>query len=72
MGMYRGFLSTILRDIPYAGLQFPLWELFKVELAIYKRTTNLTPAEGAVCGAFAGIQISIKLLLMKLRIFKFC
>lgn len=29
-GLYRGFLSTISREIPFSIIQFPIWELLKV------------------------------------------
>nr|XP_057937072.1 mitochondrial S-adenosylmethionine carrier protein isoform X2 [Doryrhamphus excisus] len=28
-GLYRGFRSTLLREIPFSLVQFPLWEYFK-------------------------------------------
>uniref|UniRef100_A0A1I8IAL8 Solute carrier family 25 member 26 n=1 Tax=Macrostomum lignano TaxID=282301 RepID=A0A1I8IAL8_9PLAT len=28
-GLYRGFRSTIIRELPFASLQFPLWEALK-------------------------------------------
>lgn len=29
-GFYRGFFSTVLREVPFSFLQFPMWEFFKV------------------------------------------
>ena len=28
-GFYRGYLPTIMREIPFSLIQFPLWEYFK-------------------------------------------
>lgn len=28
-GLYRGFISTIIRDAPFSAIQFPIWELLK-------------------------------------------
>uniref|UniRef100_A0A336LQR1 Pre-rRNA-processing protein TSR2 homolog n=1 Tax=Culicoides sonorensis TaxID=179676 RepID=A0A336LQR1_CULSO len=52
-GIYRGFGTTILREIPFSLIQFPLWEYFK---ANWKTTTGLplTPYYVSLCGAVAG------------------
>lgn len=52
-GMYRGFGSTVMRDIPFSVIQFPLWEAFKMRL---QQVTGqeTTPAQSALCGAVAG------------------
>lgn len=52
-GMYRGFGSTIMREIPFAFIQFPLWEYFKSN---WTEVTGLplTPLSVALCGAVAG------------------
>ncbi|KAI0770026.1 S-adenosylmethionine transporter [Fomes fomentarius] len=52
-GFYRGFGSTIMREIPFTSLQFPLYELLKLRLAkAFHRP--LHAYEAAVCGSFAG------------------
>ena len=28
-GFYRGFAPTLMREIPFSIIQFPLWEYFK-------------------------------------------
>ncbi|XP_071068253.1 mitochondrial S-adenosylmethionine carrier protein isoform X3 [Dasypus novemcinctus] len=33
-GLYRGYRSTVLREIPFSLVQFPLWESLKVELQL--------------------------------------
>lgn len=52
-GIYRGFGSTLLREIPFSFIQFPIWEYLK---ANWTETTTLplTSAAVAVCGAVAG------------------
>ncbi|EMR09225.1 hypothetical protein PNEG_02561 [Pneumocystis murina B123] len=32
-GLYCGFVSTIIRDIPFSVLQFPLWEILKQKMS---------------------------------------
>ncbi|EIW59313.1 S-adenosylmethionine transporter [Trametes versicolor FP-101664 SS1] len=52
-GFYRGYGSTIMREIPFTSLQFPLYELLKNRLArILDRP--LHAYEAAVCGSFSG------------------
>ncbi|KRZ39252.1 S-adenosylmethionine mitochondrial carrier protein [Trichinella pseudospiralis] len=52
-GFYRGFGSTLCRDIPFSVIQFPLWEYFKFRISNGK-TENLYPWECAACGSIAG------------------
>ncbi|XP_041978434.1 S-adenosylmethionine mitochondrial carrier protein homolog [Aricia agestis] len=52
-GVYRGFLSTVLRDVPFSSIQFPLWELFK-KMVQDRSHSKITSFESAVCGAAAG------------------
>ncbi|KAI8884465.1 mitochondrial carrier [Backusella circina FSU 941] len=53
LGMYRGFLSTVAREIPFTCIQFPLYEYFKRTYATMKgRRTE--PYEAALMGSFAG------------------
>uniref|UniRef100_A0A8I5KQI7 Mitochondrial S-adenosylmethionine carrier protein n=1 Tax=Homo sapiens TaxID=9606 RepID=A0A8I5KQI7_HUMAN len=33
-GLYRGYKSTVLREIPFSLVQFPLWESLKVDLPL--------------------------------------
>ncbi len=49
-GFYRGYFSTVARDVPFSTLEFPLWEWFKALVA--KRTQRApTPLESALCGS---------------------
>ncbi|KRX71388.1 S-adenosylmethionine mitochondrial carrier protein [Trichinella sp. T6] len=52
-GFYRGFGSTLCRDIPFSVIQFPLWEYFKFRMSNGK-PENLYPWECAACGSVAG------------------
>ncbi|XP_048029654.1 S-adenosylmethionine mitochondrial carrier protein [Megalobrama amblycephala] len=52
-GLYRGYGSTVLREIPFSLVQFPLWEYLK---AVWWRRQGgrLDSWQAAVCGALAG------------------
>ncbi|GAA5960512.1 hypothetical protein JCM21900_000124 [Sporobolomyces salmonicolor] len=57
-GFYRGFGSTVAREIPFTCLQFPLYERLKLILA-RRRTASgqvqdLPAIEAAACGSLAG------------------
>lgn len=52
-GLYRGFGATVLREIPFAFVQFPLWEHLKLH---WTSCTGwpLTFVSVAICGAISG------------------
>lgn len=53
LGLYRGFLSTVAREIPFCCIQFPLYEYFKrVYACHYGRPAE--PYQAALCGSVAG------------------
>ncbi|XP_064473879.1 mitochondrial S-adenosylmethionine carrier protein-like [Ornithodoros turicata] len=52
-GFYRGYCTTVAREIPFAFIQYPLWEVFKHSWSLY-RGEYLLPWQAAVCGGFAG------------------
>uniref|UniRef100_A0A8C5R875 Mitochondrial S-adenosylmethionine carrier protein n=1 Tax=Leptobrachium leishanense TaxID=445787 RepID=A0A8C5R875_9ANUR len=52
-GLYRGYKSTVLREIPFSFVQFPLWEFLK-DLWSWKQGQAVESWQSAVCGAFAG------------------
>jgi len=52
-GLYRGYLTTVLREIPFSFIQFPLWEYLKNQVSI-KTGSDPTPGQSSLCGAFAG------------------
>ena len=52
-GLFRGYLSTVVREVPFSFIQMPLWELLK------KRWTQhqghpLDAWQSSVCGGLAG------------------
>ncbi|CAN6637492.1 succinate/fumarate mitochondrial transporter [Trichomonascus vanleenenianus] len=54
LGLYRGWGSTILREIPFTVIQFPLYEYLKLTRARSLGIDKVAPNEGAVCGMIAG------------------
>lgn len=58
IGLYRGFLSTISRDVPFALIQLPLWEELK---SIWCRLTGqpLEAWESCVCGSISGLTAAL-------------
>uniref|UniRef100_A0A060TBE8 Putative mitochondrial carrier protein PET8 n=1 Tax=Blastobotrys adeninivorans TaxID=409370 RepID=A0A060TBE8_BLAAD len=54
LGLYRGWGSTILREIPFTAIQFPLYEYLKKTRARSLGIDVVEPHEGAVCGMIAG------------------
>uniref|UniRef100_A0A1I7XQL7 S-adenosylmethionine mitochondrial carrier protein n=1 Tax=Heterorhabditis bacteriophora TaxID=37862 RepID=A0A1I7XQL7_HETBA len=52
-GFYRGYLSTVFREIPFSVIEFPLWEILKKTVA-RRKGQDCTPFEGAACGSVAG------------------
>ncbi|XP_052865439.1 S-adenosylmethionine mitochondrial carrier protein homolog [Anopheles cruzii] len=52
-GLYRGFGTTVMRDVPFSLIQFPLWEYFKQHWSTVTGTP-LTPVSVAICGAVSG------------------
>ncbi|KAB7495143.1 S-adenosylmethionine mitochondrial carrier protein [Armadillidium nasatum] len=53
LGIYRGYWSTLMREIPFSLLQYPLWEMFKKIWSI-KVNRNVNSLESAFSGALAG------------------
>lgn len=52
-GLYRGFSSTVIRDLPFSAIQFPIWEKLKTRhLNRYKQPA--TVAQSACYGTIAG------------------
>ncbi|XP_060017378.1 mitochondrial S-adenosylmethionine carrier protein isoform X3 [Lagenorhynchus albirostris] len=51
-GLYRGYKSTVLREIPFSLVQFPLWESLKA-LWSWRQDHVVDSWQSAVCGAFA-------------------
>ena len=53
-GLYRGFGITIMREIPFTMIQFPLFEALKRWQANRLGKDKANPLEAAVCGSIAG------------------
>jgi len=55
-GFYRGFGTTVMREIPFTSLQFPMYEFFKQRLSyiLYEKSSSLRPYEASLCGSAAG------------------
>lgn len=52
-GFYRGWSSTIMREIPFTMIQFPLYEYMKSQWSI-RQESPVNPLQGAICGSIAG------------------
>lgn len=52
-GVFRGFRATLLREIPFSAIEFPLWEYLKHSWSV-RRGKQVTAWQGALCGSFAG------------------
>ncbi|XP_042236917.1 S-adenosylmethionine mitochondrial carrier protein-like isoform X1 [Homarus americanus] len=52
-GLFRGYLSTVAREIPFSLIQFPLWELLK-EWWSQSQGHYVDSWQASLCGAFAG------------------
>lgn len=53
-GLYRGYTSTLLREIPFALVQFPLWEFLKRRWTERQAGSPLKPYQSMVAGSAAG------------------
>merc|ERR1719277_2241618 len=52
-GFYAGYGTTVAREIPFAFIQFPIYEAFKKTWSTWQgKETN--PVQGAACGSVAG------------------
>ncbi|ORX52402.1 mitochondrial carrier [Hesseltinella vesiculosa] len=54
LGFFRGFSSTVAREIPFTCIQFPLYEYFKVAYAKHKHVKRLEPWEASIFGSASG------------------
>jgi len=52
-GLYRGYLNTLIREIPFSLLQYPLWELLKSVWA-WEQGKPVWAWQSSICGAVAG------------------
>jgi len=69
-GFYRGYLTTITREIPFAFIQFPIWEELKARWGA-SQGEKTGAVQGALCGSFSGAiaaAITTPLDVMKTRL----
>ncbi|SCV04921.1 LANO_0G14356g1_1 [Lachancea nothofagi CBS 11611] len=52
--LYRGWSTTIMREIPFTCIQFPLYEFLKKKWAQTTGQSQVAPWQGAFCGCLAG------------------
>ncbi|XP_050727528.1 S-adenosylmethionine mitochondrial carrier protein-like [Eriocheir sinensis] len=53
VGLFRGYASTVMREIPFSLIQFPVWELLKKTWS-EKQGHYVDSWQASLCGAFAG------------------
>lgn len=52
--LYRGWGITVMREVPFTVIQFPLWEAMRAARCRAAGRKEATGVESAVCGALAG------------------
>jgi solute carrier family 25 S-adenosylmethionine transporter 26 len=52
-GLYRGYGMTLMREIPFAAIQFPLYEHAKVYWG-ERQGSSVNPVQAAACGSLSG------------------
>uniref|UniRef100_A0A2A4JHK8 Mitochondrial carrier protein n=1 Tax=Heliothis virescens TaxID=7102 RepID=A0A2A4JHK8_HELVI len=52
-GVYRGFGSTVLRDLPFSFIELPVWELLKSTVRKHN-DGQISSLQSALCGSIAG------------------
>jgi len=52
-GFYKGFSTTVMRDVPFSFIQFPLYEFLRDRWAA-KQGQEVSPSQGALCGSVGG------------------
>lgn len=52
-GLYRGFSSTIAREVPFSLIELPIWEYLKYKWS-QSQNRLVSPWQGAACGSLAG------------------
>jgi solute carrier family 25 S-adenosylmethionine transporter 26 len=53
-GLYRGYGITLFREIPFAAIQFPLYEKMKIAWAERQGILQVNPLQAATCGSISG------------------
>ncbi|KAF9390293.1 hypothetical protein CPB97_009633 [Podila verticillata] len=54
LGFYRGYFSTVAREIPFSCIQFPLYEYMKRTWAASTDRAAVDPWQAAICGSISG------------------
>ena len=54
MGLYQGFGITIMREIPFSLVQFPLYEFMKSKIRSLRGGKEPLAVESALCGSLSG------------------
>ena len=69
-GLYNGYLSFIMREIPFSSIQFPIYEVLKmtqIKLLAFRTSKSQAEVElpgfinalnGAIAGSFAGFTVT--------------
>ncbi|KAJ0171285.1 hypothetical protein K1T71_012835 [Dendrolimus kikuchii] len=52
-GVYRGFLSTVARDLPFSFIELPVWEYLKTQFR-NQNNGQISIFQSALCGSVAG------------------
>ncbi|XP_047146408.1 mitochondrial S-adenosylmethionine carrier protein isoform X1 [Hydra vulgaris] len=52
-GFSRGYLSMLIREIPFSLTQMPIWEFLKKQVSLYNGS-DVTGFESGLCGSVAG------------------
>jgi len=53
LGLYRGYFSTVMREVPFSLIQFPIWEYLKRTWSS-RQGHPVAAWQSSVCGALAG------------------
>ena len=51
---YKGYMSTVAREIPFSCIQFPIWEAGKKFVAARSSSGSCSPIASATLGSFSG------------------
>jgi solute carrier family 25 S-adenosylmethionine transporter 26 len=54
--LLRQLVTTVVREIPFCSIKFPMWEFLYLTVESYKAKTqqNVQPHESAIVGSFSG------------------
>ena len=53
-GLFRGYTTTVIREVPFSLMQMPLWEWLKKTWAAKQQKEKVTPLESGLCGSLSG------------------